>query len=290
MSADNHDKSFEVPHIVPEVDDEPFKDFLQEVDTMLGNTSLADAPNLNDPTAERSLPPSKPGDDEFEDIHFELDVVDEAALRPLKEGESPELNAAYADMQETFLAIMRQVLKPVTRYVKAILQGEESRELFEIINFTVTPLIDKVEKVELFQHTADLLIFKSTLARILATHFGTLSPEMREQLIKSFMEVKHTFNLDLRGNHRAVSNVLDFYRMLCFSKDIDVDDIRKFFAIGIPSLTWVRRTHVGEISSLSGIDIKQVRLLKKMVLHFRELSEDEHLEDGDLAGPSSATA
>lgn len=276
------EKFFEVPSIPEENHEEPFKDFLQEVDSMLINLTSEglggdELNNLPDPQQTPELLD--------EHMHFRSLPRPDISGDPTGDQSAEEM-AGYADMQITFMAIMQQVLRPVTRYVKAIMHGEESRELFEVMNFTVTPLVDKVEQVQLFKQTADLLLFRSTLTRILATHFGTLSTELRDQLIATFMEVKKGFGLDLRGNQRAVVNVLSFYRMLCFSNQVDVEQIRKFFAIGIPSLTWVRRTPAAEIASLSGMDLKQAQLLRKMALAFREIEE---LEEGQL-GPMGPLA
>ena len=261
MSTES-DKPFELLKPTEESNNEPFQDFIQEVDNMIINMSPDELATLPD---EASIP--------IEEIKFDDQSIDQA----VSQAETVAINeneAGFLEMQQTFLEIMQQVLKPVTRYIKAIANGIETRELFEIINFTVTPLIEKVEQVKLAQHATDLQNFKQALTRILATHFGTLAPEMREALLKSYMEIKRTFGLDLRGNQRAVVNVLEFYRMLCFSREVEVDEIRKFFAIGIPSLTWVRRTPAQEIASLSGMVIKQAKLLRKMALAFREIPEE----------------
>jgi hypothetical protein len=264
MSAEI-EKFFELPQLPEEqtsanssINDEPFKDFLEEVDHLLVNLTPEELEVFPDPN-------QTPANIE-ETLHFSHP----GAL-------TAEQESGLSEMQTTFLAIMQQVLRPVARYVKAIGQGEESRELFEVMNFTVAPLVHQVEQVQLYKHTADLLLFRGALTRILSTHFGTLSTELRQQLLHSFNEVKTTFNLTQRGNLRAVQNLLNFYRMLCFSQEVDVEQIRKFFAIGIPSLTWVRRSSAHEISSLSGMDLKHAKLLKKMALSFREIEENEEL-------------
>ncbi len=186
------------------------------------------------------------------------------------EAVEPAEDPAYEQMQQTFMAIMQQVLRPVTRYIKAVINGVHNREVFEIINFTVTPLIDKVEKVNLFSQTSNLLQFKTVLTRILATHFGTLSEALLQELVSSYMEVNKAFSLDLRGSQRAVGNILGFYRMMCFSRELDVEQIRKFFAIGIPSVTWIRRIRAAEIASLSGMPEEKARFLKRLAVNYRE--------------------
>jgi hypothetical protein len=258
MSAEL-DKFFEVATPAQDslTEDQPFKDFLQEVDEMLVHLSQGALEQLSDT--------NQPQEQELaENLHFHAEPIPVAEADP-----------GFSEMQQTFLAIMQQVLKPVSRYIKAVWHGLDCREIFEVMNFTVAPLAEKVEKVELFEHTADLLQFRATLTRILATHFGTLSQELLKQLTDSFMAVKQAFGLDLRGNQRAVSNILNFYRMLCFSREIEVEDIRKFFAIGIPSLTWVRRTPAGEIASLSGMELGKAKVLRKMAQVFRPLHEVE---------------
>src|SRR5262245_49806416 len=131
MSTES-DKPFELLKPTEESNNEPFQDFIQEVDNMIINMSPDELATLPD---EASIP--------IEEIKFDDQSID-LAVSQAETVAMSENEAGFLEMQQTFLAIMQQVLKPVTRYIKAIANGIETRELFEIINFTVTPLIEQV--------------------------------------------------------------------------------------------------------------------------------------------------
>ena len=213
-------------------------------------------------------------------VHAMQHLNRESELSAAEQEEGDPFGRAKVEMQETFIEIMQQVLRPVTRYMKAMTHDtlrNEKRELFEVINLTVTPLIDKVEAVDLMEHTAVLLDFKRILARILANHFGTLASELRDELLACYSQMKKVFALNMRGNIRAVNNILAFYRLLCFNPKLEIKDIRRFFALGIPSMTWVRHTPAKEIASLSGMSMEATRLLKRLAVNYREPVVEEEV-------------
>lgn len=176
------------------------------------------------------------------------------------------------EMQETFLGLTRHALNPVGRYMKAISQGESLRELLEISELVVTPLIPKVEAVGLAEHTEELSFFRSLLLLALGERDSSGSKAMKEVVMEGFSKLSGRFGLRYRGYQLAVRNLVEFYRSVRASDKVSEMDTRRFFAIGIPSLTWVRRTRVAEMTSLSGISPDVMTQIRAIAYEYRSVA------------------
>lgn len=176
-------------------------------------------------------------------------------------------DASMRDMQETFLSMARNTLNPLARYMKALHSGEDAREVYEISEFVITPLISKVEQVGLISHAEDLTFFRSLV--LLA--MGESDPEAKEKLknvvIEGFNDVKKRFNLYCRGYRKAVRNLIELYRALKKADSMPEQDIRRLFAIGIPSLSWFKKMKVAEIANLSGVSPSQIQKVRDIAGH-----------------------
>lgn len=189
------------------------------------------------------------------------------------------------EMQTTFLAITSNNLSPIARYMKAISQGESPRELLEITELIVTPLIPRVEAVGLAEHAEELSFFRSLLLLALGERDPSGSKAMKEVVMEGFSKLAARYGLRYRGYQLAVRNLVEFYRAVRSSDKISEMDVRRFFAIGVPSLTWIRRTRVTEMTSLSGISpevMTQIRHLayeRKSVapLHGARLAREDFI-------------
>lgn len=213
-------------------------------------------------------------DNFVEEIEAELADLDLSG--PPVENQAAATTAAaedpgYQQMLDTFRAIMRDALRPVTRYVKAIKLGEKRRGLYEIIWLTVIPLLEKVQQVGLVEEAAKLEDFVDATERII--HAREVLQRMRFDFFMTYAVLQDTFRLEYRGNRQAVNNLLLFYEMIDEDDRVSEDDLRRFFAMGIPSLTWVRKTPTQEIASLSGMSREGIQRLKQVVRHFRHERE-----------------
>jgi hypothetical protein len=175
-------------------------------------------------------------------------------------------------MQETFLDIARHALNPVGRYMKAISQGESARELLEISELVVTPLIPKVEAVGLPDHAEELSFFRSLILLALGERDASGSKAMKEVVMEGFSKLAGRYGLRYRGYQLAVRNLVEFYRAVRSSDKVSEMDVRRFFAIGVPSLTWVRRTRVSEMTSLSGISPDVMTQIRALAYEYRSVA------------------
>ncbi|HLG19603.1 MAG TPA: hypothetical protein VI895_07265 [Bdellovibrionota bacterium] len=202
---------------------------------------------------------------------------------------NPELGPddGIRQMQETFLALSRNTLSPIGRYMKAITLGEYARELLEISEYVVTSLIPKVEAVGLNQHAEDLTFFRSLVLLALGETEQTGSQAMREVVMKGFISLCDRFGLQYRGYRLAVRNLVEFYRAVRVTDGVSEMDLRRFFAIGVPSLTWVRRTRVSEMVSLSGISPSAMSQIRKLAYVYRSVPPERSAK---LAQPQDERA
>lgn len=175
-------------------------------------------------------------------------------------------------MQETFLEIARNALSPSARYMKAISQGEHPRELLEITELIVTPLIPKVEAVGLAEHAEELSFFRSLILLALGERDPSGSKAMKEVVMEGFSRLAARYGLRYRGYQLAVRNLVEFYRSVRSNDKISEMDLRRFFAIGVPSLTWVRRTRVSEMTSLSGISPEVMTQIRALAYQYRSVA------------------
>ncbi|MEZ4705018.1 MAG: hypothetical protein R3A11_07525 [Bdellovibrionota bacterium] len=172
------------------------------------------------------------------------------------------------EMQKTFLEMIRQVLSPLGRYIKAFVQGEDYWLTLELAEMVVSPVVEQLNQVELEDHCEKLSFFRALL--LLAK--GEKDPQgqkvMKNVLQKASKEVESHFRLRSRGSRKAVKNLLSFYRLLKKSPELADSDLRKFFAMGIPSLTWLKKTHSKELESLSGIEEKKINLIRDLAKEY----------------------
>jgi hypothetical protein len=180
-------------------------------------------------------------------------------------------DSGISEMQQTFLAIARNSLGPVSRYMKALSDLESFEELLEICELIVTPLISKTEQVGLNEHADDLQFFRSLLVLALGERDPVGRVAIREVVVEGFSRLHGRFELNYRGYRLAVRNLVQFYRNMKSSEGIHEVDIRKFFAIGVPSLTWIRKTKTEDLVSLSGVPNDIVREIRKLASAYRSL-------------------
>jgi hypothetical protein len=73
----------------------------------------------------------------------------------------------------------------------------------------------------------------------------------------------------MRGNAIAVANLLTFYRKLKRQAAITQVELRKLFAIGVPSLSMVRKSSLEELTSLTGIPQDRMSVIRKIAREFQ---------------------
>lgn len=176
----------------------------------------------------------------------------------------PPVSPAMLAMQETLLAALSIHLNPLARYMKALSKGEESTEVFEIIEMMISSLIPKLEEAQLTKHAEELIFFRSLMFLILGESDQHAIDQLKNIILEAYKDIQVTFDLDYRGYRKAIENIVEFYRAMKRTPSIHAEDIRKFFGIGIPSITWVRKTKSDELISLSGISQQSMTEMKKL--------------------------
>ncbi len=233
-----------------------------------------------------------PLDDLIEDLDeiladFEENLPAEALEeQPPQEMPDPRqgdyLDKGYQTMIGTFVEIIQNALKPVTRYVKAIKLGNHSRELFELIDFTVSPLIPKVNEVELVEVASRMEGFKNAAVTFIHREKDLIEKKDLKEFFKQYKPLHDILHLEYRGNKKAVSNILKFYKLLRQDEYLTTEDIKKFFAIGVPSITSIRKTSSRDLTSLSGLEREKAKKIKTIANWFREFKYEE-LEEKDIS-------
>lgn len=185
------------------------------------------------------------------------------------------LDKGYQAMIGTFVEIVQNALKPVTRYVKAIKLGNHSRELFELIEFTVTPLIPKVEEVELLEVASRMQQLRESVVNFIHRENEFIEKKQLREFFKQYKPLHDIMQLEYRGHRKAVANILKFYKHLREDELLSLDDIKKFFSIGVPSITAIRKTSASDLTSLSGLPIEKSRKIKNIANWFREIRSDQ---------------
>ncbi|MCI5073338.1 hypothetical protein MRY82_10440 [bacterium] len=174
------------------------------------------------------------------------------------------VSPAMLAMQETLLAALSVHLNPLARYMKALSKGEESAEVFEIIEMMISSLIPKLEEAQLTKHAEELIFFRSLMFLILGESDQHAIDQLKNVILEAYKDIQTTFQLDYRGYRKAIENIVEFYRAMKRTPSIHAEDIRKFFGIGVPSITWVRKTKSDELISLSGISAQSMMEMKKL--------------------------
>ncbi len=201
----------------------------------------------------------------FTEIQLTPDEEEVQPKKPLL-SEVPE-NGGLSEMHSTFVAVSRVHLAPVHRYLKAIHLGVASKDLCEIVHYVAGPVIGKTRKVGLTEHTKALISFQRQLTKIVKGSRTKVSQDQSRLLSQSFDRVRETFSLTMRGHATAVVNLLGYYKRIRRSRKFSQTDIKKLFAIGIPSLTMLRKSSIAELASVSGIAADRVA-------HFRNMARD----------------
>lgn len=227
-------------------------DLIEEIDAVLGQAVL--------------------GEDAFGDtapeteLHFELDDSSSMLHDP---------NYGVGEMQQILMDMMCATLRPLARYVKAFQFGEHYEETLDLCDLLITPVIPHLEKAMMTQPMEDLAFFKSVVlfARNETDPHGRKI--MKSVVHRAYKEVQKTFDLRYRGSRIAVVNLIAFLKALRQSPTLKEEDISRFFAIGVPSLTWVRRTSSQDLTSLSGIPIGKIRIIRTLA---KEQSQSKGLK------------
>ncbi len=167
------------------------------------------------------------------------------------------------EMEGTFLAILRSSLKPVTRYIKALGSIRYNPSLYEIIDLTVGPMAELARRAELHE-LAGILRSLSESCREASLTNGDRARRsgLQKDVLESYQALSERVDIGYRGHRPAVLNLLLFYQRVRRESAFTPDDIRRFFAVGIPSVSWVSRTPATEIVSLSGISHEEIRRMK----------------------------
>lgn len=180
-------------------------------------------------------------------------------------GDTPKAAGDWGEreMEETFLALLRSSLKPVTRYIKALENMRHTPPLYEIIDLTVAPMARMARDAELGELSGILATLADSCRKAAAANGDhTRRHRLRRQVIEQYEALSQRVDIGYRGHRPAVLNLLRFYKRVCREPNFRTEDIRRFFAVGIPSVSWVSRTPATEITSLSGISHQGVRRLK----------------------------
>ncbi len=156
-------------------------------------------------------------------------------------------------MRETYRELVRLNLSPVARYLKAFEFGVNTKDLTQIAQWVVTPLITKAKDIGLDTETTALNSFKRVLARVNRSEGTRLNEKESKNVIKAFESLSDTFGLYFRGHSTAVVNLIFFYRSLKRKDHCNETDLRKLFSIGIPSMTMIRKISLAELISLTGL-------------------------------------
>jgi hypothetical protein len=207
-------------------------------------------------------------DKAFEAIQITPQAVSKRAPKSKRRKQQREM----AQMQRTFIAVTQMHLRPTLRYLKAIRLGVASRDLCEIVHYVIGPIIGKTRKVGLVEQTKALIAFQRVLKTSLNARSHRVTLEQQRELAASFEPVVHAFDLDFRGHSTAVVNLLGYYKTLKRNPEVTETELKKLFAIGIPSLTMLRKSSVDELVSLSGITPDKMSALRLTARKFNVLS------------------
>ena len=165
------------------------------------------------------------------------------------------------EMQKTFKAMIQLHLSPVIRYLKAVDLGVTSKDITEIMEYIVAPLIMKSKKVGLTTETKTLIDFQRALKKVNRSE-GKITAEEAADLQASFTAVTKNYGLNFRGHSTAVVNVIGFFKVIKRKEKFTQSDLRKLFSIGIPSLSMLRKIALDEMSSLTGLAMERCSELR----------------------------
>ncbi|MCB0271782.1 MAG: hypothetical protein KDD46_02075 [Bdellovibrionales bacterium] len=170
-------------------------------------------------------------------------------------------------MRNTYVELVNLTLSPVVRYLKAFEFGVDSTDLTTIMEYIVSPLIVKAKQVGLKAETSVLDGFVRVLRKINRSG-GRISAEQMNELMENFERVITTFRLEYRGHSTAVVNLVCFFRSLKRKNKLAPADLKKIFAIGIPSMTMIRKISLSELVSLTGLSSEKASWVRKQARTF----------------------
>ena len=220
-------------------------------------------------------------DEILADFEENLSIPTEGGVEEASKGEPKQgdyLDTGYQAMIGTFVEIVQNALKPVTRYVKAIKLGNHSRDLFELIDFTISPLISKVREVELLEVASRMDTLKESVLRFEHRENDIIDRKELREFFNQYKPLHDILQLEYRGNKKAVANILKFYTLLREDELLSAEDIMKFFAIGVPSITAIRKTGAQDLTSLSGLPLEKSRRIKNLANWFREIKVEDSVD------------
>ncbi len=184
------------------------------------------------------------------------------------------------EMHNTFLDLLSHNLSPLTRYVKAFTLGANYETVLELCDLLISPILPRLKEIGLNQHLDELTFFKSVL------HFAKSETDpkgrevMKSVVYRSFKELQKRFHLTYRGSKVAVKNLISFLDALKANSEISDETIQRFFAIGVPSLTWVRKTSSEELTSLSGIPVETIRKIRLLAKEQKSTTQSRTMAGG----------
>lgn len=208
------------------------------------------------------------------DIAFDsIKMSSRTKKKPIKKVRSAKTlkktKKAQMDMvHHTFISMCQNHFRPMARYLKAIELGVTSRDLCKVMHYIVEPMVQKTKKVQLGDHAQALNVFDKTLVQLSNEKTKKVSEEEGRLLKSAYANVEKLFELNMRGHSTAVVNVLAFYKAIKKNKRIQEENIKRLFAIGIPSMSMLRKTSIQELSSLSGIPNQEAAELRRIAREF----------------------
>jgi hypothetical protein len=103
-------------------------------------------------------------------------------------------------MQSTYVEICRNTLNPIVRYLKAIHMGVVTKDMIEVMNLMVTPLVKKTKQVGLEQQARKLRSFHVALQEIANSDSSRITADQQASLDEVYWPVHEAFGLEMRGN------------------------------------------------------------------------------------------
>ncbi|MCB0327720.1 MAG: hypothetical protein KDD52_08905 [Bdellovibrionales bacterium] len=211
--------------------------------------------NLNSPIFDEVLDDSFFGDLDQAFTQIQIDKSGRKKSSKNKTTRKQSSTAEYAQMRKTFLSIARDYMGPVVRYVKAVEQGVVTKDITTLIEYVVSPLILTCKKTGLHDETRRLIELQRIVKKINRSQSKEITWDQTQALVEAFQPIKTTFSLTYRGHSIAVLNIVAFYKTIKVkTRKYKETDLKKLFAIGVPSLSMIRKSSIDDLVSLTGID------------------------------------
>lgn len=187
---------------------------------------------------------------------------------PTKRKNARTSTTGITQMRNTYVDLVNLHLSPVVRYIKAFQFGVDSTDLTTITEYIVSPLIVKSKQIGLKAETTVLTDFANVLRKVNRVATRKITTEQMSVVIEKFERVITTFRLECRGHSTAVVNLICFFRALKRKNTLTPQDLKKIFAIGIPSMTMIRKISIGEFVSLTGLSEEKAAWVKSQAKTF----------------------